>query len=380
MKITVPRSSLLPALAACAEVADAKGTAASHACVIIETMPVGLRLRVRSGDHAIACSIPDAEVHTAGTAMVHARDLLRRVEATSDGLVRLMLSKQLEVKQGSLRFALGVWPAEEIPAPSTIPDGGGDMEAPALLSLLSRIKGIISNDASRPYLCGVWLRGDGSAVTARASDGHRVARCSIGSTCSIDTMIPDPAVKLLIRVLGKSSDSVRLCAVGPTLYITHGAITYSTQLACDSPLDFDRFFPERDGRHVVVSRDSLDSALRAVGPVAAGDAELKRRVRLRALPGNMIVRATDGQGAVAEQMLATSGAIENCPINYAYLIDALKFFTSDEVEIWQANRKSLMVVRAAGDAGTDGYSIGGLMTDAVDETEEAMPVDEEEAA
>lgn len=344
MKITVQKKDLLPAVATCAEVAArsaASGAAAVYSCTLLEwgRSPGEMTARAAGLHQSVRVKIPEASFEGLGSALVHAGNLRARVEALTDTapITIKIDGSRLSLSQGTTRLHLALLPAEDAPAFPQIGEGGVEIDAAALARILTRILPTVGSDATRGSTYGARLASKDGILYAQAFEGMRAAFATMPHAgASIDVYVPRPAIEDLRRILDRVGGPVRCAVVGPALHVVTDTLAYTTQTYAEgTPLSL-HAIPILQGPMVGASRADLARALKVV---QAGKPD-QDRVRLRHVDGGLLLRGQSDQGEIAQEVVATSGQIDNFSLAGPYLAAALAFFASEErIELWQVRAK-----------------------------------------
>lgn len=343
MKITTTRAALLPALAACAEVATPRGVSPVYAAVLITADANGLRLRSTNGYQMLAVDVPrDTTIEKPGQSMVRAETLLEwATSATGDGQItltdtgRALLAEQKHPRKA--KRTIGTNDPKTAPIAAQMPASGHAISAKALAGLLGRVAPMALKDgADRQYLQGVHLVSRGNALVALALDSLRMGRASIPySGGPLDVTVPLAAVGDLRKILGKMDRDVIVAATGNAFYVWGGPIQYATQLHAERfPVEVEAIIPERKGPVMRVSREELSAAVRAAKAVRPADPTRGGRIRLVSRDSSLTIRKS-GAGGPHEEEIDAGGAIGDVVCPEDWIRDALDFHDSAEyVEFW----------------------------------------------
>jgi DNA polymerase-3 subunit beta len=325
VKIQTTRAALLPALAACAEVANPRGTSPVYAAVLLTATADGLRLRSTNGFQALGHDVSDVTVDKPGVAMVRAdtlRDVVR--DATGDGMITLTdTGRALLVEQKTprkVRRAINTHDPKTAPMAARLPDSGHSVNAKALAALLGRVAPMaLAHGTDRQNIQGVYLEARGDQLVALALDSLRMARSSIPYVGGpIAVTVPLVAVNDLRKLLAKRDGSISIALVGNAFYAWGSGWSYSTQLHDGAfPVQMETLIPPRRGPMMRVARASLLAAV-ASAATAKGD----DRLRMRSTDSSLVLRKLSTDGPHEEEIDA-EGAIGSVATPDAWIRDAL---------------------------------------------------------
>ena len=120
------------------------------------------------------------------------------------------------VTSGRSRFKLPVFPIADLPERHILGEETGRVELDAKIArdLFARPAFAAADEASRPYLRGIFLHNTGDNLVAVAADGFRFCRVTTPATTTLSTdrslIIPNEMVKTINRLLGNASGNVTL--------------------------------------------------------------------------------------------------------------------------------------------------------------------------
>lgn len=297
-----------------------------------------------------------AQVEESGCVAVPAaklRDIVGSV-TEDDAPIRFALnSGQVEVRHGKSRFKLRHLPADTFPnveieaftLARTMAEGD-------LKDLLTRVSPAMAKADVRYYLNGMYLSFEGDALSAVATDGHRL-NLDVGSVSPVDTasyslpsefrrselaetdadeIIPREAVAGVIRMLGGSSDPV-IVALSPSHFqLRRGSSTYTTKLIEGQFPNYNRVIPELQSTPIQVDREALRQSLERVRILSH---EATRGVKLEIESGRITMRGSNADAENAQEAVEVdySGEALEIGFNVDYLVDALKTAEGETVSI-----------------------------------------------
>ena len=141
------------------------------------------------------------------------------------------------------------------------------LDAKIARDLFARPAFAAADDASRPYLRGIFLHNTGDNLVAVAADGFRFCRVTTPATTTLSTdrslIIPNEMVKTINRLLGSASGNVTLRR-SERLFSVEGAgfALVTTRVDATYP-DYERLIPCEGPNVVTVSRAGLERVPRA---------------------------------------------------------------------------------------------------------------------
>jgi DNA polymerase-3 subunit beta len=330
-KIQIAKSNLHPALAACCTVVDAKSAMPSAQCIMIDAVGSEVKMRVMSYHQTIEKSCLTLAPSSAGSILVDATDLLKRVDAFTDGEITITEAKSnIEIRQGSAKYTLPKYDTSAaLPMPS-VEVQGSEIDARAFAALLGRMAPAMSREEGRPHVFGVNVIGKGGKMTAMATDSHVGAIATMTFDGDFAAIVPAPAVNQIKAVLAKVDGAARLAVVGTSLYVFADGLTYSTMLAGGDFPPMTQVMPARSGQTLRVKRSDATANIKAVDAIGLKD----ERIHIRSCPDGVMLRGTSKEGATASRVADGACDIQSS-VCAKYLVKLLDFIGDEHVSIWQ---------------------------------------------
>jgi DNA polymerase III sliding clamp (beta) subunit (PCNA family) len=380
MKFKVQRSDLLPALTACAAVADPKGVRPEQACVLICGASDGLRLHASNGYQGVklACA---AAGGAGARFLVRAADACARVAAMPDGeMTAAVRDRVVEFVAPGARFSLSLFDSSRASFPEIDVPFTCTVDVADLAIMIGRLAPETSFDEGPDQVRygiknGVRLVSSDVQVTGWAWNGVSFARASIASEGPLRAILSKEVASHLRRILAKRKGSAELGADSRHVVIRCGDMSYAATMPDDVLEPFEKLLPPSGGQHLSVGREEFIAALRYVRSLKL----LEERVRFRRVEGGVMLRGATPGGEIAERFVAATGEIDNCSFQGQHLASAAAFHDGDKLEIWKqpilSHQRSVngspnpLVVR---DAGSDDLVlITPMILDAEDLTPES---------
>ncbi|UGX91735.1 DNA polymerase III subunit beta [Bradyrhizobium barranii subsp. barranii] len=201
----------------------------------------------------------------------------------------------VSIRCGRSRFKLTTLPIDVLPSTSTIKKeiGRVTIERPQLIALLSKPAFAITTEQTRFNLHGVFLHDAAQGLTAVAADGHRLARVVAPGISGLSQdrrlIIPKPAIKVLLRLLGgKDAEPVTLRRSAALFEAESSGFSFVSKLIDADYPAYERLLPVPSDNWVIVNSVALTQAL---GRIAA------------AMPDETLLRLVGLTWAAPEQSL-----------------------------------------------------------------------------
>ena len=343
MNITIQRAALARTLAAVAKVVEPRQTIPILANVLLEVD--GDKLTVTGTDLDIEASVTTPCSGTPGVLTVEARrlaDIAKRL--TGDTVTLAEDGEKLIVKSGRSRFSLPTLPADDYPR---LDAGTFDAEFKVdFAELVAPIRFAISSEATRYYLCGVFLHVDGETVLrAVATDGHRLSHNSValpdGIADHFGVIIPSKTVGLV------PAGTVDVAVSKNKVRFAQAETVITSKLIDATYPDYKRVIPSANERILTVDRKDLAGAVSRVASVAS---ERGKAAKFSIAGDNVSIDLRSDDGMAHEDVPGTYSAepIE-IGFNSTYMAEVLSALEGDEITIALGDPGSPALFHGAGD-------------------------------
>ncbi len=354
MKFTTNREALLRPLQLVTGVVERR-----------QTLPVLANLLVVAKDGALSLTGTDLEVELIavasgvtieqpGEATIPARklaDIWRSLPESAEVSVTVEGDRAI-VRSGRSRFTLATLPASEFPS---VESGPGDVEisltANDLHRLLDQVSFSMAQQDVRYFLNGMLLEITSQHIRSVATDGHRLAMCTLPHGAPVDdrlqAIVPRKGVLELGRLLGDGEENVNLFMGSNHLRATSGPFTLTTKLVDGKFPDYEKVVPRETARTISGDRDLLKQAFNRASILSN---EKYRGIRLILDKDQLTIQANNPEQEEAEEVVAVEYAGERMEIgfNVSYLQDVLAVLEVDEVRVSVADANSSALIEGVG--------------------------------
>lgn len=355
MKIEILRDELLNALGTVGGVVERRQTLPILANVLVDAGGETLRLSTTDLELGISTSVGSAEIGEAGSVTVPARKLMDLCRSLPEGS-RVSLRTDRDrcvVASGRTRFTLATLPAADFPSIAA-EEGMQSMHLPAreLKRLLDKTAFAMAQQDVRYYLNGVLLELAAGALNAVATDGHRLARFSVGlkgdgGSDEVQLILPAKTVSELRRLLREDQGAVEFRWGERSVVLTFDETVVSSKVVDGKYPEYERVIPRGLPRRAVVDREDLRNALQRSAILSN---EKYKGVRVSFGEGALGLQAQNPEQEVAEDEVEAdySGDSVTIGFNVGYLLDALQSIDVEQVDIAFQDADSSSIWRGAG--------------------------------
>jgi DNA polymerase-3 subunit beta len=304
----------------------------------------------------LVAHVSGLEVSQAGQCTIPARklsDIWRSLPESASVQVQSE-GDRASVRSGRSRFALATLPASGFPA---IESSSKDLELRVpredLQRLIQQTQFCMAQQDVRYYLNGMLFEVTRDHVRTVASDGHRMAKCtvSVPTPAASDrhqVIVPRKGVIELSRLLTDADvTDVQLLIGRNHLRATVADYTLTTKLVDGRFPDYEKVFPKQPRYAMTGDRDALRQAfLRA----AILSNEKYRGVRLVLDRDQLTIQANNPEQEEAEEVVAVdySGDHLEVGFNASYLQDVLGVLATESVRLLVTDANSTAVIEGPG--------------------------------
>jgi DNA polymerase III subunit beta len=354
MEFAVNREILLPALGRVVGIVERRQTLPVLSNLLFVAQ--GHRLTITGSDLEVEVKTDcGADVIEEGAITIPARklaDICRNLEDAADIRFRAK-EERCVVTSGRGRFSLGVLPAVDFPQMEI--DGVGrdfSIQEGVLKRLFEKTGFAMAQQDVRYYLNGLLMEFRGSALSAVATDGHRLAKYQIEGVLvdgenSQQVIVPNKTVLELRRQLAHSEEAVSVRLSDKNIRIALDRMTVTSKLVDGRYPEYERVIPKDVANETTVKKEELK---RALSRTAILSNEKYRGVRLIFEPGVLKLLAHNPEQEEAEEEipLEYDGEAVSIGFNVTYLVDVLSAIDGDEVSVQFNDANSSSVWRGRG--------------------------------
>ena len=362
MKFTISRDALLKPLNLVAGVVERR-----------QTLPILANvLMVLDGDR-LALTGTDLEVELVGRVQLPAAGDSGEVTVPARKLVDICKSlpegsdieftaqdNKVTVKSGRSRFTLATLPAREFP---NVEDSMGThqftIKQGQLKRLIDRTGFAMAQQDVRYYLNGMLWEIKGSQMRVVATDGHRLAMCTlpgkIEATDDTQVILPRKGVLELARLLLEDEADIAIVIGSNHIRATTNDFTFTSKLVDGKFPDYQRVLPRAPDKIVLGSRLELRQAFTRTAILSN---EKYRGVRLKLTKNSLDIVANNPEQEEAEETVPVDYQGDSLEVgfNVSYLLDVLGVLSGEQVKLSLSDPNSSALLEES-DAGDSVYVV-----------------------
>jgi DNA polymerase III subunit beta len=351
MKATIERAILLKSLGHVQSVVERRNTIPILSNVLIEAREDGsLRLMATDLDLQVDESVP-ATVSQPGATTVSAHTLFDIVRKLPEGSqVELTAAEgKMQVVAGRSRFNLSTLPRDDFPviAEGELPTRF-ELPAATLRQIIEKTRFAISTEETRYYLMGIFLHVVEEQLRAAATDGHRLARVTVGRPEGTegmpDVIIPRKCVQELYRLLEELEGTVEISLSPTKVRFGLGSAVLTSKLIDGTFPDYNRVIPTANDKLLKLDPKSFSAGVDRVATIAS---EKTRAVKISLERDRVTLSVTSPENGLATEELAADYGSDGLEIgfNARYLLDILGEIDGDTVEVHLADAAAPTLLR-----------------------------------
>jgi len=351
MKATIERATLLKSLGHVQSVVERRNTIPILSNVLIEARDDNsIRLMATDLDLQVDESGP-ATVSQAGATTFPAHTLFDIVRKLPEGSqVELSAAEgKMQVVAGRSRFNLSTLPRDDFPviAEGELPTKF-ELPAATLRQIIEKTRFAISSEETRYYLMGIFLHVIDDQLRAAATDGHRLARVTVGKPDGADGMpdviVPRKAVQELYRLLEELEGTVEISLSPTKIRFGLGSAILTSKLIDGTFPDYNRVIPTANDKLLKLDPKSFSAGVDRVSTIAS---EKTRAVKISLDRDKVTLSVTSPENGIATEELAADYGADGLEIgfNARYLLDILGEIDGDTVEVHLADAAAPTLLR-----------------------------------
>jgi len=335
VKITVNQRDLLKKLNGISSVVPTKTSLPILSTFLLETKGDG-KVTMTANDLDVSLTNTlECETSGGGAVAVPGKKFFEIVRSLPEDKVVIDADgERISIKCRKSRFKMVGKSAEEFPKlPSQKPIATFDLKTTTLDEMVNKTAYAVSNDLTRPSLCGVLWELKKGTLSMVATDGHRLAKVELtGAVSDVgeNDFVVSPKALNLLRTLSDGTEEVRVSMAENHITFDLGdSVIYSRLLEGPFP-DYNQVIPKKNTKKLVVSRAELTDACRRVSILSS---VITHQIKLVIEDDRLTLSVnTPDVGEAVEEVTCSfsSGKIE-IGYNARYLLDILRTMESDDV-------------------------------------------------
>lgn len=353
MNVTVPVSKMTTAMQKMVSVVERSQTMPILGNVLVNVADGHMLLTATDLEIELQTSIESATEHESGQITIPAKKMNDIVKALpEDNELRLKQDGNKVVMQsGRSRYVLHTLPADEFP---DIDCGPGvlefNLEANDLRYLLERVQFSMAVQDVRYFLNGILFEIGAQQCRTVATDGHRLAMCSMPMDLNLQEnqcIIPRKGVIELQRLLHE--DETLAITIGENYIKVVGQdYVFLSKLIEGKYPTYQAVIPKRGDKTIIVSRDEFKRMLTRAAVLST---EKFKGMHFSLRPDKLLVQARNNEHEIAEEEYQVEYQGEDLDIgfNINYFIEIFNVVDAEKVKITLSDGNSSALIEEADD-------------------------------
>jgi len=355
VKITVNQRDLLRKLNGISSVVPTKTSLPILSTFLLESKGDGkITLTANDLDVSLTNTL-ECETEGGGAVAIPGKKFFEIVRSLPEDTVVLEADgERISIKCRKSRFKMVGKNAEEFPKlPEQKPIAKFDVKTATLDDMVNKTSYAVSNDLTRPSLCGVLWELKKGSLNMVATDGHRLAKVELAGAAdgvAENDFIVSPKALNLLRSLTDGTEEVRVSMAENHITFDLGdSVIYSRLLEGPFP-DYNQVIPKKNTKKLVVSRAELTDACKRVSILSS---VITHQVKLVVEDDRLTisVNTPDVGEAVEEVTCSYDSTKMEIGYNARYLLDILRTMDSDDVRFMLDRNDNAGVVLPEAESG-----------------------------
>ncbi|AQZ94094.1 DNA polymerase III subunit beta [Halopseudomonas phragmitis] len=351
MQFTIPREALLKPLQLVAGVVERRQTLPVLSNVLLVVDGNTLSMTGTDLEVELVGRINLEEAAVDGEITVPARKLMDICKSLPDDSVLTLKVEDNKalIKAGRSRFTLATLPASDFP---NVEDGPGAMSfaigQSKLRRLIERTSFAMAQQDVRYYLNGMLLEINKGQLRAVATDGHRMAMCTVDAGIDYQEryqlIVPRKGILELARLLGEADDLVNIVLGTHHIRATTGDFTFTSKLVDGKFPDYERVLPRGGDKIILADRQTLRNAFSRTAILSN---EKYRGIRLMLSEAQLKIQANNPEQEEAEEDIVVdySGNSLEIGFNVSYLLDVMNVLSNEQIKMILSDANSSALIQ-----------------------------------
>ena len=338
MKFIVEREQLLKPLQQVSGPLGGRPTLPILGNLLLQVTEGSLLLTGTDLEMEIVARVALTQAHEPGATTVPARKFLDICRGLPDGaeITLALEGDRMLVRSGRSRFSLSTLPASDFP---NLDDWQSEVEftlpQATMKRLIEATQFSMAHQDVRYYLNGMMFETEGEELRTVATDGHRLAVCSmpVGQALpSHSVIVPRKGVIELLRLLDGGETPLQVQIGGSNIRAHVGDYIFTSKLVDGRFPDYRRVLPKNPDKVLEAGCDLLKQAFARAAILSN---EKFRGVRLYITENQLKITANNPEQEEAEEMLDVSynGTELEIGFNVSYVLDVLNALKCENVRL-----------------------------------------------
>ena len=236
---------------------------------------------------------------------------------------------------GESKFSLPTLPADDFPIMDALKlDVSLEIESKEFKNLINNSKFCMGLDESRQYLNGIYLHSSENAISTVATDGHRLAKCTISKNeikSFEGIIIPKKTVLEVSKIAEDYTEKILLSFSKTRIKFIFGNLVIVSKLVNASFPDYESVIPKDNDQVMVVDCKSFSQTIDRVSTISD---EKFRTVKFAISGNNCIVSSFGNDKSIGTENVNVDFEGSEISINFnaRYILDVLNIIKNGKVK------------------------------------------------
>ena len=229
-----------------------------------------------------------------------------------------------------------------------------DISAEILKDIVNQTAFASSNEESKPVLTGINFNIVGDILECNSTDSYRLARkvvkLSKSSEENYNIVIPSHNLVEFIKILGNNEETVELHIFNNKILFKTGNLKFESRLINGTYPNTSNLLPDES---LLVVSTNLSDLYNVIDRVSILTSDKEKNIVTLEIEGNTLTLKSSSLeiGRVEEKMMISKNNEENIKISFSskYMMEALKSFNTDEVELHFVGEIKPILIRSEKD-------------------------------
>ena len=338
MEFSIKKKILLDCLAHFQSVVERRNTIPILSNIKISALEGGLTLTATDLVMELSEKLV-ADVKSVGGVTISSQlffEIIRKAPENADVTLKVdQKTGSVFVLFGESKFSLPTLPADDFPIMDALKlDVSLEIESKEFKNLINNSKFCMGLDESRQYLNGIYLHSSENAISTVATDGHRLAKCTINKNdikSFEGIIIPKKTVLEVSKIAEDYTEKILLSFSKTRIKFIFGNLVIVSKLVNASFPDYESVIPKDNDQVMVVDCKSFSQTIDRVSTISD---EKFRTVKFAISGNNCIVSSFGNDKSIGTENVNVDFEGSEISINFnaRYILDVLNIIKNGKVK------------------------------------------------
>lgn len=350
MKFICDKSTLLKEISIAQEIISVKNALSILSNIWMEAKEGSLTIKATDLKIFFETQIP-IHVEVPGQTTVFCDKFLGILRSLPEGEIEYELQDNnrffIKPVGSKIEMQLKTIPTDKFPDIQENPDTPFfELPQSEVLEMIQQTIFSVSDDETRYFMNGVYLERKEEKLFAVATDGRRLSIIEkpLGNQVGdFHGIIIPPKTLNLIKKLASGQGNMFLGISDKSIYLHFDNQKIISNLIEGQFPNYSRVIPDFQEHKITVRRDELSEGLKRVSLLAE---QKSKRIYLTAVDNTLIINTEESEIGVAKEIIPCeyNGPQNTLALNYSFLMDPLKVFSTDLVTLEYTDPKKAVTV------------------------------------